>query len=122
MMKIAIPQWRHRVSPVLDESHELLIVHMETGKEVRRTKEKLMHDDPLHRARHISGLGVDVLICGAVSSILEIALISAGVQVISCKCGAINDVVDAYKNNKLKDSLFLMPGCVNSIVIQESDI
>jgi predicted Fe-Mo cluster-binding NifX family protein len=111
MMKVAIPKWRHRISPVLDRSQILVLFDLENGKEVGRIKIRMTHTDPLARARQISDLGVDVIICGAVSSILEIALVSAGINVISCKCGPVKEVLNAYMENKLMDSAFLMPGC-----------
>ena len=69
--------------------------------------------DSLARARRVSQFGVDVLICGAISWPLENALSSMGVQVIACICGTVERVIEAYVNNNLTESQFIMPGCLD---------
>jgi predicted Fe-Mo cluster-binding NifX family protein len=111
LMKVGIPQWRDRVSPVLDVASSLLVVDLAKGRELRREQRALTAGDPIQRARQVSQLGTDVLICGAVSWPLEIALSAAGVRVIPFTCGMVEEVLSAFVNGKLTRSAFLMPGC-----------
>lgn len=110
-MKVAIPQWQGRVSPVFDASGRLLLVDIEDGREISRVEVKMIHGDPLSRARELAFLEVDTLICGVISSILAAAVISSGVKIIACTCGLIDEVLEAFLDNQLANSKFLMPGC-----------
>jgi len=110
-MKIAIPQWQGRVSPVFDTAGSLLVVEVEGGHELRREERPLAQTDPLARAAEVSGLGARVLICGAVSAVLQARLASSGVRVMGFVCGAIDDVIGAYLNGELASPVFRMPGC-----------
>jgi len=110
-MKIAIPQWQDRVSPVFDVAASLLVVDMADGREEARVTVELTAMDPLRRAQQVASLSPDVLICGAVSWPLEMALTSAGVRVIPQICGGIGEVLEAFANGDLGQDRFLMPGC-----------
>jgi len=110
-MKIAIPQWQDRVSPVFDVAASLLVVDMANGREEARVTVELTATDPLRRAQQVARLSPDVLICGAVSWPLEMALASAGVRVLSQICGGIDEVLKAFANGDLAQDRFLMPGC-----------
>jgi hypothetical protein len=54
---------------------------------------------------------VDVLICGAVSRPLELALTLEGIEVIPQTCGKVEQVARAYLAGRLSGDAFLMPGC-----------
>jgi len=110
-VRIAIPYWKARVSPVFDAAGNLLLVDVEDGREIGRYETPLTANDLVERARQVSQLGADVLICGAVSLPLDMALSSAGVQVVSCTCGNIEDVLAAFLDGQLNEHAFLMPGC-----------
>ncbi|MBS3759774.1 MAG: NifB/NifX family molybdenum-iron cluster-binding protein [Desulfobacterales bacterium] len=110
-MKIAIPQWQGRVSPVFDASNRLLLVDIEDNREISRVEVKMIHDDPLGRAKHLAFLGVDTLICGAISSSLADAIVSSNIEIIACTCGPVGSVLDAFLHDRLSNSEFIMPGC-----------
>ncbi len=82
-MRIAIPQWQGRVSPVFDVAANMLIVEVADAREVGRREVAVTATDPAKRAQQVAQLPANVLICGAISWPLELALRSAGVQVIS---------------------------------------
>jgi predicted Fe-Mo cluster-binding NifX family protein len=111
VMKIAIPTWDGRVSPVLDVARRLVVVDVQGSTEVARREAELGEAHVTARARRIAELGADVLICGAVSWPLEAILLSAGVQVIPQMCGSIEDILQAFLSGRLADGAFLMPGC-----------
>jgi predicted Fe-Mo cluster-binding NifX family protein len=110
-MRIAIPHWQGRVSPVFDAAGVVLLVEIEEGRELSREEKRLARTDPLGRAAEVSGFGAEVLICGAISAALEAGLASAGVRVIGFVCGAIEDVLDAFRNGELARPTYRMPGC-----------
>jgi predicted Fe-Mo cluster-binding NifX family protein len=110
-MKIAIAYWQDRISPVFDVSDRLCLIDIEDGKEVKREIRILTSRDPFNRAREVSGFGTDVLICGAVSRALEMALTDAGIQVAGFMCGDLDAVLSAFLCGQLTDDSFFMPGC-----------
>jgi len=88
-----------------------MLVDFADGREVGRSEAALEQSDPFKRARDAAGLGIDFLICGAVSWPLELALTSAGVQIVPHTCGNIEEVLAAFLGGQLKGGAFLMPGC-----------
>jgi predicted Fe-Mo cluster-binding NifX family protein len=110
-VKVAIPAWNERVSPVLDVARQLLVVDVGTNAAVARRKAHLDETHLAARCKRICELGVEILICGAVSRPLEVALLSAGVRVIPRTCGPVEDVLRAFLSGRLTDEMFLMPGC-----------
>lgn len=109
-MKIAIAHWRGRVSPVFDVSDSLVIIGSGAQGVEKCQTVTLAHRDPLRRSREVADLGVDVLICGAISHALERFLISAGIKVNGFVCGDVDKVAAAYREGRLQEVCFLMPG------------
>jgi predicted Fe-Mo cluster-binding NifX family protein len=110
-MIFAIPHWQGRVSPVLDVAGNLLLIDLEHGGETKRQSVALEEDSIQGRAKHIADLGVNTLICGAISRPLELALVSAGIEVIPQTCGNVEQIINAYLMGQLHQDNFLMPGC-----------
>ena len=110
-MMIAIANWQGSVSPVFDVSDRLCLVYIENGRELRREDILLKNRNPFLRAKEMAGIGVELLICGAVSHVLETALISAGIRVIGFACGNLEDVLGAFMRGQLTGRSFFMPGC-----------
>jgi hypothetical protein len=109
-MNIAISNWQGRVSPLFDVSDRLLRMEVQGRQELRREAILLTTRDPFARARQISDLGIDVLICGAISFTLETAIGSTGVRVVGFICGDVDAVASAFLDRRLTDSRFQMPG------------
>jgi predicted Fe-Mo cluster-binding NifX family protein len=110
-MRLAIPQWQGRVSPVFDAAGSLVLIDLDDGVETARRSVALVDDTLLGRARRMAGLGIDTLICGAVSRPLELALLHSGIKVISQICGDVDQVFDAYMKGRIRQEIFFMPGC-----------
>ena len=110
-MRVAVPTWAGRISPVFDVARSLTVVDVAGGTEVGREAATLEETEPAPRARRVAQLGVNVLICGAVSMPLEAMLISAGIQVILHVCGPVEEVLQAFVSGRLTDQMFVMPGC-----------
>jgi len=110
-MRLAIPHWQDRVSPVFDVAGSLLLIDLDHGVETARQDVALEEEPSSGRARRMVSLGIDTLICGAISRPLEVALASAGIEVISQTCGDIEQVLSAYVQGRLCQEMFFMPGC-----------
>lgn len=113
-MKIAIPYWQARVSPVCDEARHFLIVQFADGGEVRRSELELTlpGTDLVGRASRLLDLEVNTLICGAISQPLETMLRGVGIQVISHVCGDLEEIVHAFQAGGLEQDRFALPGCL----------
>lgn len=110
-MKVAIPTWENRVSPVFDVAKHLLVVDVEDNTEIARSEAVTPGTALSGRANRLAELGVNVLICGAISQPLERMLVSATIKVIPHTCGAVEDVLQAFLSGQLTEQAFLMPGC-----------
>lgn len=110
-MKIAIPHWQGRISPVFDVAGNVLVVEFRGGVEQARQEVVIESENPQYRATRLAQTGADVLICGAISWPLEMALSAAGVDVIGQTCGEVEQVLTAYAQGRLGQDAFLMPGC-----------
>lgn len=111
-MRIAIAVWNDRISPVFDTSSRLLLVDVEQGAERDRRIVEIGADAfPTQRARRLTELEVNVLICGAVSRVLAAFISAAGVVVIPWVSGPTEGVLRAYLTKRLSDSRWRMPGC-----------
>jgi len=111
-MKIGIPILHGRVSPVFDVARRLLVVYLENGRETARVEKALDHDGATVRVRHVIEIGLDVLICGAISQPILTMLSVAGVDVIQWKCGDVNEILDAFMAGQLTEDAFPLPGFV----------
>jgi predicted Fe-Mo cluster-binding NifX family protein len=110
-MKIAIPYCRGRVSPVFDVAENLYLIEARDGREISREKLELSQNGVFGKAGELSGLGVELLICGAISGIQETALTNAGIQVAGFICGDIETVIAAFINGNFVNTQLQMPGC-----------
>lgn len=110
-MKIAIPLWNDCVSNVFDFAHRLLLVDIENGREVNRSEVELKAESLPQRAGSLKNLGVDVLICGAISRALACMVAASGTEVLAFVTGRVDDVLGAYLTGQLAKPQFSMPGC-----------
>lgn len=110
-MRLAIANWNGRVSPVFDTAAQVLVVDVEEAREPCRREEALTESLPAWRVRRLLELGVEVLICGAVSRPLATLLAGAGIRVVPWIAGPVDAVLAAYLAGKLAHPQWTMPGC-----------
>lgn len=110
-MKVAIPFWQGRVSPVFDEAGRILVVDISDGRERGRQEELLRTHNPFERANALPGMGVELLICGMLSQPQRAALDSAGIRIIPHICGPVEDIIAAFLDGRIENGALLMPGC-----------
>ena len=110
-MKVAIPCWQGRVSPVLDVAASVLLADLVDGMVHDRQVIHLAPGDAETRAKRMDELGVDLLVCGALSRPFEIALVRRGIEIVPQTCGDAEAVLAAIAAGRLSSEAFLMPGC-----------
>jgi len=110
-MKIAISIYDGNVSNVFDFAHRLLLVDIENDKELNRSDVELKNQSLPQRANQLKALGVDVLICGAISRALANMVTASGIEVLPYVTGHVDNVLGAYLTGQLVRPQFSMPGC-----------
>lgn len=107
---IAIPVMRARVAPVLNWCSRILIFPEDSG--AGGGQELQLPDlSPLERLKVLRQNGVNTLICGALSPELQYGARQHGLKVISGVAGEIGEVLRAYRENRLGEPEFWLPGC-----------
>lgn len=110
-MQVAIPEWQGRISPVFDTANRVLLLQIEDGREAERREAQFAGMPPPLRVQRLVDLGVDMLICGAISRPLSSMCLSAGISIIPWVSGALDEVVRAFLAGGLPSPDFTMPGC-----------
>jgi predicted Fe-Mo cluster-binding NifX family protein len=109
-MKLGITVWEEKVSPLLDTASRILICQLEDQEEIRRFETFLEERELSRRCSRIHGLGIDTLICGAISRPCLSMLTGLGVKVVPWISGYSEDVLQAYRDGTLFHAKYLMPG------------
>ena len=109
-MRLAIPVWKGRISPVFDVAERVLVVDVDAGQEVSRSLEEVGPGLLPQRVRRLSDLGVEVVICGTVSRPMTNMLAALGITVFPCMRGDADKVLRSVVSNGIPDSRFFMPG------------
>jgi len=110
MIRIAIPIFHHRVSPVLDTCTRLLIADFDQKACVERREIPFDIYSQSERFEIVKKLNPDVIICCGISDILDNLLQSTGVRLISGIVGDVEQVTEAFLGNRINDPCFRMPG------------
>jgi predicted Fe-Mo cluster-binding NifX family protein len=114
-MKVALTVWEDTVSTVCDFSSRLLVFDV-IGHEVKNKSFVPFKNDHFpSKVNQLEALGVDVLLCGAISRPLERMICSSGVKVIPWLRGFIEEVIAAYLVDGLSDDRFILPGFVQRV-------
>lgn len=114
-MRIAIPTWQGRVSPVFDVAGQLLLVEWDGSQERARHEIAMAEEQPDARAERLAQLHVDTLICGAISRPLEWLLADWGIEVIARVCGGVDEILAAFSAGSVRSGQFAMPGCCGQL-------
>ena len=109
-MKVAITVWDDCVSSVLDFAQRLVVADLKDGTEKARTEIGLPERDPFAKLARLRELGVDVLICGAVSRSLACAFTAYDIQLLPYVTGKVDDVLKAYQAGQLGLPQYRLPG------------
>jgi predicted Fe-Mo cluster-binding NifX family protein len=110
-MLIAVPNCQGRVSPVFDVAARLMVVRLKGNAELERKEVVLYEKQAEGIVRSLRELGINILICGAISQALQVALEHAGIRVVPQICGGLECVINAFRSGTLTQPEFVMPGC-----------
>jgi len=110
-MKIALTVWDERISPVFDSAHTFLIVDIKNEK-IKKISYKSFDPQQEYRfAEDLNRLGVEVLICGAISEVHSILIEASSIHLIPFIGGNVNEIIGSYAKGNSLSPCFLMPGC-----------
>jgi predicted Fe-Mo cluster-binding NifX family protein len=106
-----MPIWEGRISPVLDVAGRFLVVQIKNGHETNRREISVAETNPTLLVKGIQEMGIEVLLCGALSEPVAFLLAKSGVRVWPHLCGEAESVLRAFLADKLGQAEFRMPGC-----------
>lgn len=110
-MKVALTVWNERISPVFDVCREALVVDIEDGAVVSSSVHGLEGGTDFDRVGRLAGMGVETLICGAISRPLHREFMARHLEVIGFVAGDVDAVLAAFLAGRLSGGGFAMPGC-----------
>ncbi len=111
-MKTAFAIWDERIAPVFDVARQVQLIETNTGGIVAQTRQMLGGQMPLQKALFLAAMGVESLVCGAISRQLHAMVADQGIVVIPFIAGAVDEVVQAWLTGSIGDARFAMPGCL----------
>jgi len=109
--KAAFPCWDGRIAPLFDTARELHVVEAESSRIVFETDELLPAGPPGRTGARLAELGVETLVCGAISRSAQEVVDSLGIRVVSFVSGERDEVIRAWLGGGLDQRAFAMPGC-----------
>lgn len=110
-MKIALPIWNNRISPLFDTACRVLIWSIEVGGSGEWEEHDLRGLIPPMKVRRIKELGADTLICGAISNPVAYLVESAEIKIFPWVSGPVEEVIEAFRTGQIESPRFFMPGC-----------
>jgi predicted Fe-Mo cluster-binding NifX family protein len=110
-MKAGFAVWNNRIAPVFDVSRQIHIVEARRGKVVSETQAFLPTDPGSGKGQCLSELGVDTLVCGAISRPMQAMVGAYGIRVIPFVAGDLREVIEAWLSGVIRNGIFAMPGC-----------
>lgn len=110
-MRVAVPTPSARISPVFDSAGQVLLVDLDEGTERSRCVSPLPGDSLPARVTRLQELGVAVLICGGISRPLRQMIEACGIRVYPWMAGPVDEVLEAYRQGRLHEPRWMMPGC-----------
>jgi predicted Fe-Mo cluster-binding NifX family protein len=110
-MRVAITVSQGRVSPVFDVSREAIVLEVDKRRVAASSQQALVTDDLLQKSQQLSNLGINTLVCGAISNEALEQLRAIGIDVIGFVTGEVDTVVEALVEGDLPNATLAMPGC-----------
>lgn len=111
-MKAAFSFLDNRIAPVFDVSGQIRVIETGPGAEIFSDQREFLPEGlPVQRALRLVDLGVEILVCGAISRPLQETLMSYGIKVFPFLTGTLEEVIQAWISGGLDNESFMMPGC-----------
>jgi len=109
-MKVAIPEHQGRVAPVFDTCRRVLIFSQNAEGEVPLGLEDWSATGRHKRAARLKELGVEILLCGAISGWMEGQLSVQGIQTMPWLAGEVPEILEAFRLGRVAEPQYAMPG------------
>jgi len=110
MIRLAIPEFQSRVSPVFDLCTRVLIIDIENQRVVTRNKIFLEGFSLHERLNILLKSHASTVICAGISDLFHTMLKRADIRMVTGIAGEIDQIVTAYIGGDLDDPRFQMPG------------
>jgi len=111
-LKVAFAIWNKRIAPVFDTAREVLVVDISDGKIVNEFCERLSATSSIQeRLDRLRSVGVELLVCGAVSRVVKDQVETQGIKIHAFVSGYIREVIQAWLDNEIDRDAYVMPGC-----------
>jgi len=110
-MKTAFAIWNQRIAPQFDAARHLCIVEAQAGTILNQRLEVFRTQQPVNKVRRLADLGVEALVCGAISRAIQALVEAQGIRVIPLVAGELSEVIQAWiQGGRLGEGKFAMPG------------
>lgn len=119
-LKVAFTIWGNRISPVFDSARKLFIVEIKDNRIIDTQYQPFDSGVDSDLAQRINGLGINVLICGAISKRFSDLIEISDIKLISFITGHVDTVLESYMKNNEIIAEFFMPGCRNKYYRQRN--
>ncbi|MGD9007333.1 MAG: NifB/NifX family molybdenum-iron cluster-binding protein [Desulfobacteraceae bacterium] len=110
-MKTAFTVWNDRIAPLFDVAGKIHVVESEAGNITAQTGVCLDDPSPALKVRRLADLGVQMVVCGAISRSARNMLTAYGIELVAYINGDLDTVIDAWQNDQLRTDALRMPGC-----------
>jgi len=108
-MKIAVTTWNDRIAPVYDASKTVTVYVIENR--MVTAGDCFAFPSATNRAAFLASCGIDILLCGAISTASCEELKRRNIEVHSFLAGSTADIIIGLREGRLSERCFLMPGC-----------
>jgi predicted Fe-Mo cluster-binding NifX family protein len=109
--RTAFSTWENRIAPVFDVARPVHLLEAEAGRILGEWQEILPDGSPVQKALCLAELGVDTLVCGAITKPLHAMIAAYGIEVIPFVAGDLQEVIQAHLKGSSLGKVFAMPGC-----------
>ena len=113
-MRLAIPEFNGRVSPVFDCCRRLLVIDTSVTGPDRIALQDWSELECVKRPGRLREMGIKTLLCGGISAHLAREIEAGGVYLVPWISGEVGEIIDAYLSGRLPDPQLTMPGCPGS--------
>lgn len=98
---IAVPVFQNRVSPLLDVSSRYAIFEAEDGQIKQKMDISLNTEGETRRVEKLKEIGVNTIICGAVSGCVAHIINEKGMRLLPMIYGPVDEIIEHYLTDTL---------------------
>ena len=113
-MIVGIATAQNRISPVFDCAEHFCIYRIEGGIIEKQEECRLNAGSYSSKLAALNQLGIQCIICGAISRELHDMISAHGIEVTAWVSGPVEEIISAFCNDNISDAKFLMPGCLKN--------